>query len=146
MRQTTPDEQAWRSFTQRSKYAWYWLTDGAHDIALSHDNRSPETGVPLYAAVNGFMRRDNAISRAIKYAQRYSAVERGQVQRAFMARHGENQRAGLIREVISAVRPDSVMVMIAVTPFRWFAHTSRTYGNGFFNVVRTARPRRVWAH
>ncbi len=38
-----------------------------------------------------------------------------------MARHGENRQAGADTEVISAVRPDSVMVMIAVTPFRWFA-------------------------
>ena len=30
-------------------------------------------------------------------------------------------RPEVIREVISGVRPDSVMVMIAVTPCRWFA-------------------------
>jgi len=30
-------------------------------------------------------------------------------------------RPELIREVISAVRPDSVIEMIAVTPFRWLA-------------------------
>lgn len=63
----------------------------------------------------------NAIVGAVKMNRRHAAVQRGQVESTFMTGEGKIGRPELMREVISAVRPDSVMVMIAVTPFRWFA-------------------------
>ncbi len=68
--------------------------------------------------------------------RRYSAVrKRGQVERAFMARHGENRQAGLIREVISAVPTGFRHGDDRGNAFQMVCRIHRRHGNQAFSVV-----------